>query len=157
VEEVFKGAFPNGPAKGFFGDRFILIGDSAGLIRPFKGKGINSAVITGKIAGETIVNEGISTEAFLSFERRCQDLIGDLWYGRFVRWLVVFLSWTFSLDPIIDVASRDATLRRALFNSVSGHDTYRRIVLSCLKPRILFGILRAYVKALFSLRFRRSE
>jgi flavin-dependent dehydrogenase len=149
VEEVFKGTFPNGPAKGFFGNRFVLIGDSAGLIRPFKGKGINSAIITGKIAGETIVHEGISAEAFLSFERRCQDLIGDRWYGRFVRWLVVFLSWTFSLDPIIDVASRDAILRKALFNSVSGHDTYRRIVLSCLKPGILSSILWSYLKALY--------
>ena len=155
VTEVFKGAFPNGPARGFFGDRFVLIGDSAGLIRPFKGKGINSAVITGKIAGETIVNEGISEDAFRSFEARCQDLIGDLWYGRFVRWLVVVLSWTFSLDPIIDLASRNATLRKALFNSVSGRDTYRRIVRSCLKPGILFGILWSYIKGLFA--FRRGS
>ncbi len=157
VEEVFKGTFPNGPAKGFFGNRFVLVGDSAGLIRPFKGKGINSAVITGKIAGETIIHEGISAEAFLSFERRCQDLIGDLWYGRFVRWLVVFLSWTFSLDPIIDLASRHATLRKALFNSVSGHDTYRRIVRSCLKPGLLCRILWSYLRAILRLKKKQAD
>jgi flavin-dependent dehydrogenase len=146
VTEVFKGAFPNGPARGFFGDRFVLIGDSAGLIRPFKGKGINSAVITGKIAGETIVRDGISAEAFALFQDRCAELIGDLWYGRLVRWLVVFLSNTFSLDPIIDVARKNATLRRALFDSVSGHDTYRHIVISCLRPRTLLGIVGAYLR-----------
>jgi len=154
VTEVFKGAFPNGPAHGFFGDRFVIIGDSAGLIRPFKGKGINSAVITGKIAGETIVREGISEDAFRMFEQRCQDLIGDLWYGRFIRWLVVFLSWTFSLDPIIDLANRNATLRQALFDSVSGHDTYRHIVRSCLKPGILFGIPWSYLKGFLAIRKR---
>jgi flavin-dependent dehydrogenase len=150
VTEVYKGAFPNGPARGFFGDRFVLVGDSAGLIRPFKGKGINSAVITGKIAGETIVRDGISIGAFQKFQDRCSDLIGDLWYGRLVRFLVVFLSTSLSLDPIIDYARSDATLRQALFNSVSGRDTYKNIVRSCLRPRILVGIVASYLRALVS-------
>jgi flavin-dependent dehydrogenase len=150
VTEVFKGNFPNGPARGFFGDRFVLVGDSAGLIRPFKGKGINSAVITGRIAGETIIHQGISGEAFLSFQDRCSELIGDLWYGRLVRYLVVFLSSTFSLDPIIELAERNTLLRRALFNSVSGHDTYRNIVISCFRPRILLGLLWSYLKLFFT-------
>jgi len=154
VTAAYKGTFPNGPARGFFGDRFVLIGDSAGLIRPFKGKGINSAVITGKIAAETIVHVGISEEAFRRFEERCRDLIGDLWYGRFVRWLVVTLSTSLTLDPIIDYARRNPTLRQALFNSVSGHDTYKHIVRSCLKPRILLGILGSYLRAIFSHRMK---
>ncbi len=150
VNEVFKGAFPNGPARGFFGNRFVLVGDSAGLIRPFKGKGINSAIVTGRFAGETIMREGISEEAFRSFQDRCGELTGDLWYGRLVRFLVVFLSGTLSLDPIIEFAERNVKLRKALFNSVSGHDTYHNIVMSCLRPRILFGLFWSYLKAFFT-------
>lgn len=157
VTEVFKGSFPNGPAKGFYGDRYVLVGDSAGLIRPFKGKGINSAVITGKIAGETIVRQGISREAFQSFEMRCQELTGDRWYGQIVRFLVVNLSGTLSLDPVIDFAGRNATLRQALFSSVSGHDTYRHIVMSCLRPGILLGIAWSYLKSFFAFQDRDGE
>lgn len=34
----FKGKFPISPAKHLFGERYVTIGDAAGLIRPFKGK-----------------------------------------------------------------------------------------------------------------------
>ena len=34
-------------AKDLFGDRYVTIGDAAGLIRPFKGKGVNAACLMG--------------------------------------------------------------------------------------------------------------
>ena len=40
TDDIFKGNFPICPAKNFYGNRYITIGDSAGLVRPFKGKGI---------------------------------------------------------------------------------------------------------------------
>lgn len=36
------------------GDGFILAGDAAGLIDPFRGDGIDTAMISGKIAGEIL-------------------------------------------------------------------------------------------------------
>ncbi len=58
--------------------------------------------------------------------------------------------------PPLAPAALRATLRQALFNSVSGHDTYRRIVLSCLKPGILLAILCSYLKALFRIGGKKS-
>jgi len=69
VEDYFKGSFPIGPAKRSFGDRYVIIGDAAGLVRPFKGKGIYSAILTGIRAARTILEGGLSREAFEGFYR----------------------------------------------------------------------------------------
>jgi len=84
----FKGKFPTLPAKGICGDRYVLVGDAAGLNRPFKGKGINSAIVTGIRAAEVIVDKGISKEAFQEYLRRCSDLIDDIPYGKILRFLL---------------------------------------------------------------------
>ncbi len=146
ITHVFKGAFPNGTGRGIFGDRYVIIGDSAGLVRPFKGKGINSAIITGHLAARTILHEGISRKAFVSFYEACRFLTQDLWYGRFVRTFVNFFSNHLDLEPILRAAKHDAVVREALYNSVSGEDTYRNIVRSCLKPGRILSILGGYFR-----------
>lgn len=150
VTHVFKGEFPNETGKGTYGDRYVLVGDSAGLIRPFKGKGVNSAVITGRICAETILGEGISRQAFDRFHEQCRFLTQDLWYGRFVRKFVIFSSNHLSLRPVLRAAQNDRVMRRALYNSVSGDDTYRSIVRSCLNPGTLASILAWYLRDFLS-------
>lgn len=61
---------PLGSAKRkIFGDNFLLAGDAGSLIDPFTGEGIGNALVSGRIAGETIVeaiNAARFDEAFLS-------------------------------------------------------------------------------------------
>jgi len=38
------------------GDNFLLVGDAGSLIDPFTGEGIGNAIVSGRIAGETIVS-----------------------------------------------------------------------------------------------------
>ncbi|MBN2290553.1 MAG: NAD(P)/FAD-dependent oxidoreductase [Candidatus Glassbacteria bacterium] len=128
VRDVFKGNFPISPAGRFYGDNYITIGDSAGLIRPFKGKGINSAVLTGHYAARIILERGITAGALSRIEDDCRELIGDLWYGRSVRHLTKWLSRHSLFDPVLAAAERQPDLRQALFDSVSGQDTFRNIV-----------------------------
>ncbi len=45
------------------GDNFLLVGDAGSLIDPFTGEGIGNAIVSGRIAGETIVN-AIQAEKF---------------------------------------------------------------------------------------------
>ena len=54
----FKGRFPRGLAKSYTGDRFIMVGDAAGLVRAFKGKGVTSAVQTGIRAARSSSRKG---------------------------------------------------------------------------------------------------
>ena len=128
-EEYFKGPFPIGLARGAIGNRYDTICDAAGLVRPFKGKGINSAITTGMLAAQTMMQEGVSAEAFRAFRRRCQDITGDMPYGRLVRALARLASHQFSMEPVVRLAGNDALLRDLLFDCVSGRETYRHIVL----------------------------
>ncbi|MFH1068196.1 MAG: NAD(P)/FAD-dependent oxidoreductase, partial [Candidatus Glassbacteria bacterium] len=63
VTDVFKGNFPISRARNFYGDRYILIGDSAGLVRPFKGKGINIALLSGYFAARNLIQRGWTRQA----------------------------------------------------------------------------------------------
>jgi len=127
-DQFYKGRFPVGLAGHYYGDRYVTIGDAAGLVRPFKGKGVTSAVITGGHAAMTLFADGISARAFGQFARRCAEITGDLWYGRLMRRLAWTTGHHFSFDPIIHQAECDPALQALLFDCVSGSDTYRNIV-----------------------------
>jgi flavin-dependent dehydrogenase len=156
VEHYYKGAFPVGPARHPFGDRYVTIGDAAGLVRPFKGKGITSAALTGVRAARTILDIGISEQAFRRYYAACADITRDLWYGRGIRHMARLLSKRLSLDPILQQARRDSQLQRALYLCVSAQDTYRNIVRSSLRPGVLAGCLGSFLRSLNPLAARRN-
>lgn len=128
-EDYFKGTFPVGLAHRPFGDRYVTLGDSAGLVRPFKGKGINSALITGHLAATTMLRHGVSHQAFQHFWRDCHEFVGDIGYGRLVRRAANLVSHYCSLQPVVSLAKTDVDFRRTLYDCVSGRETYRRIIL----------------------------
>lgn len=138
----FKGSFPISPARGIFRDRFVLVGDSGGLIRPLKGKGINSAIITGVRAADTIMNTGISKAAFLSYYRSCHDLIDDTNYGIVLRFLCNASSRLNILDRLVRLAKKDLILYRAFYNIISGHQTYKKIVQESVSFKFFFRVIR---------------
>jgi flavin-dependent dehydrogenase len=127
-DQFYKGRFPVGLAGHYYGDRYVTAGDAAGLVRPFKGKGVTSAIITGGHAAMTLFEDGISARAFDAFARRCAEITGDLWYGRMMRRLAWTTGHRFSFDPVIRQAEENPALRALLFDCVSGGDTYRNIV-----------------------------
>lgn len=141
----FKGRFPIAVARIFYGDRYVIIGDAAGLLRPFKGKGVNTAILTGMRAARTMFDEGISRKAFATFTAKCKDITNDLPYGKFVRFAALKISNWGLLNPFLDVARGNEKLRRALFNSVSAHQTYRSIMGEFRSIRLLIKILKSAI------------
>jgi flavin-dependent dehydrogenase len=131
----FKGRFPISPAHAFTGDRYVLVGDGAGLVRPFKGKGVNSALLTGIWAAQTMLHAGISQAAFREYHYAAREIVDDLPYGRAMRALTGGLSRWRLFDAVIAAAERDERLRRALFDAVSAHRPYRAIIHGLLDPR----------------------
>ncbi len=122
----FKGKFPTLPARGFYGNRFVMIGDAAGLNRPFKGKGINSAIVTGIKAADTMVGIGISKQAFEAYRSECCELTDDIPYGKALRFFANLAKrWGF-MGSVLEVAETEPALRQVLFNIVSGHETYKK-------------------------------
>ncbi len=129
VHDYFRGAFPLGPARGVYGDRYVVIGDAAGLVRPFKGKGINSALEGGVQCAREMLEGGLSDLALARVPASQSHLARDAGYGRLVRRLVMLAERLDLVDPVIDVAGRSAPLQQALFDCVSGRTTYRDVVL----------------------------
>jgi len=136
----FKGKFPTLPAKGTFGDRYVMVGDAAGLNRPFKGKGINSAVLTGIKAAETLDQHGISREAFDKYMDSCCELTDDFPYGKVLRSLTIMGTRYRLLDSFFEIAKREPLLKQTLFNIVSGQETYKKTWQDIRKFRFLFGV-----------------
>ena len=133
----FKGRFPISQARGFYGDRYVIVGDAAGMVRPFKGKGVNSAMQTGAWAAQTLLTAGISARALREYHKACSDITRDLPYGKAMRVLAIDLSKWHLLDTVIALAEQDAHLRHMLFGAVSGHQMYREIVRGMLDARWL--------------------
>jgi flavin-dependent dehydrogenase len=140
----FKGRFPRTLARNYYGDRYVMIGDAAGLVRAFKGKGVTTAVLTGIRAAETILEHGYSREAFHQHYRTAnQDIIQDLPYGRAMRLLTIFMARVGFLNPVLRAAKNTPDLESALFDAVSAHAMYREVFAKAMHPRTVFAILRA--------------
>jgi flavin-dependent dehydrogenase len=143
----YKGRFPSSLARNFYGDRFVMIGDAAGLVRSFKGKGVTTAVQTGIRAAETILSVGYSRAAFHEHYRRLNDdLIDDMAYGQAMRLVIIALARTGMLDAVIRAACKESRLRHALFGAVSAHENYRTVWGDSLAPASIFAILRAFLR-----------
>jgi flavin-dependent dehydrogenase len=145
--QFYKGRFPSSLAHGYYGDRYVLVGDAAGLVRAFKGKGVTSAVITGIHAAETILQHGISEQVFM--DHYCslnKDIIQDLPYGQVMRYFTIFLARYRLLDPVIRAARQSPQLQSALFDAVSAHAPYRQVIKQSLNLNILWAVLRSWAK-----------
>ncbi len=127
INDMYRGCFPVSTARRFYCDRFVAIGDAAGLVRPFKGKGINSAMLCGSHVARIIFEHGVEARALAGIEKCAAEIIGDLWYGRATRLITGAMTRLKVFEPVIDTARRSESLHRALFDSVSGQDTYRNV------------------------------
>ena len=140
----FKGRFPRSTAQHYFGDRYVMVGDAAGLVRAFKGKGVTTAMLTGSRAAETIMQAGISEQAFRGhYQPANQDITSDLPYGRLMRLMAIVLARYKLLDPVVRAASQDHDLRQALFDAVSASAPYRDVFGRSFRPGAVFAILGA--------------
>ncbi|NOZ06973.1 MAG: hypothetical protein GXP41_11600, partial [Chloroflexi bacterium] len=144
----FKGRFPISVARGFYGDRYVLVGDAAGLVRAFKGKGINSACQSGMWAAQCVLGTGISRAAFADdYVKSCHDILIDLPYGKAMRYLAIIGSRLGLVDRALVAAEQEPALRRALFDAVSGNRNYRDIILDLLHIPLLWRMGRAFITA----------
>lgn len=142
----FKGRFPCGLARNFAGDRYVMVGDAAGLVRAFKGKGVTSAIQTGIRAAHTILHEGISARAFQAYHAANTDITDDLPYGQVMRHLAILAARFGLIDPVLVAAQSDPGLCRALFDAVSAHRTYREVVRDGFSLSSIRAVLVASLK-----------
>lgn len=144
-QEVYRGKFPGAPARGATGDRYLTVGDATGWLRPFKGKGINMAIETGILAAETMADHGIGPASFRRYEERTAALREDYLYGTWMRHLCKAGDMAGMLGTVLTMAKVDQGIHDALFNAVSGHDTFRNIFRRYARPAVLADVVRNYL------------
>lgn len=144
--QFYKGRIPRTQAHGYYGNRYVVVGDAAGLVRAFKGKGVTTAVTTGIRAAETILQYGISAWAFQNhYYTANEDIIQDLPYGQVMRYITIFLARYHLLDPIIRAAKQNPLLQSALFDAASAHAPYQQVVKQSLHLNIIWAVLRSWI------------
>jgi len=140
------------PARGYFADRFVAVGDAC-VTRLYK-DGIGSAFVTGQAAAETALRHGISGAAFAAqYAPVCRAIVNDNRFGRlvfgmversktnalFMRVLGRALTSELSQEP------RARVLGRMLWALFTGDSNYKEIFMMMLKPESiarLAGALR---------------
>ncbi|MEK6765447.1 MAG: hypothetical protein AABY49_04365 [Planctomycetota bacterium] len=137
--------FPTAPAKNLFGDRYVTVGDAAGIIRAFKGKGVNTACITGIKAAQVMMDVGISKEAFKDYYNSFSYITGDLPYGRIIRMLATFSSHFGLFSPMIQLAKEDKKFRMAFFNSVAGSKMFKTIIFETISLQLSWKIVKILI------------
>jgi Dehydrogenases (flavoproteins) len=123
-----KGHFPTSPARNPYGDRYITVGDSTGWLRPFKGKGITTAVMTGISAAKAMMNHGISKRGLDAYAAECEYLTKDYPYGTLVRYCSNLAIKRNYYDFLIEYAKKEDKLAKIFYDSVSGHRSYKDIL-----------------------------
>ncbi len=124
----YKGHFPTSPARNPYGDRYVTVGDSTGWLRPFKGKGITTAVTTGISAAKAMMNHGISKKSLDAYAAECEYLTKDYPYGSMARFCSNLSIKTNYYDFLLEYAKKEERLAKIFYDSVSGHRSYKDIL-----------------------------
>jgi flavin-dependent dehydrogenase len=105
-----------------FGDRLLLVGESAGLVNPLTGEGINYALESGKIAAEHLLSlfetGDFSPRQFATYDK----LLRQRYQRRFIfcNWIRDLLVNRLWIDWLIQNANQHETLKSQLMKLVLG-------------------------------------
>lgn len=135
------------PAKNYFGDRWVAVGDAA-VTRLYK-DGIGSAFFTAKTAMRVAISDGISGRAFRKgYLPYCKRIAADNAYGRILFRLWEFTlktpflleGWTGAVRSETELPAEQRIHRRILWGMLSGDEPYRDLALLFLKPPAVRGL-----------------
>lgn len=123
-------------------DRLLVIGDSAGHVKPVTGGGIFYGLLCAQVASETIVSAfkkgDFSQRFFRNYELRWKKLIGlELKVGRFVRQFMATLTDE-NLNSLVATFKKDVEIRSILEKS-EAFDWHKDIILTLLRTPSLSG------------------
>lgn len=151
------------PARHYFADGFVAIGDAA-VTRLYK-DGIGSALLTARQAAYTVAYHGISRKDFAHYYRPiCRAINSDNRWGKLLFAInertknsrVFILSQQHLIADEQQDASRPQTFTRAAWGMFTGSYSYRSIARIFLQPISLVRLSLTLLWEYFIVRFRRE-
>jgi len=135
------------PAKRYFGDRWVAVGDAA-VSRLFK-DGIGSAFFTANTAMQVAISDGVTQDAFRKgYLPYCRRIAADNLYGRLLYWLweitlkTPFLLdvWTRAVWSEKELPPEQRTHMRILWGMLTGDEPYKDLALLFLNRSAVRGM-----------------
>jgi geranylgeranyl reductase family protein len=150
VRERFDGAEMEGVTKGWglplgskprrmAGDGWMLVGDAASLVDPFAGEGIGNAMLSGRLAAETVVRAAESRKGTFDVLRAypknvMRELGGELRLSYAMQRLG---NWKWLLNGVIRKGSRSPDLTRMMTGMFDDENQRRRLLSPLFYVRVL--------------------
>ncbi len=141
------------PARGFFGDRWVAVGD-ASVVRLYK-DGIGSAYYTAQRAMVTAVERGIARADFAgAYAPFCGSIARDNTYGRmlFRIWSLtlrtpeLLRAWIYAIRRESALPPAQRIHQRILWGMFTGEESYRTLFWLAVSPRAGLEVLRGWGK-----------
>jgi flavin-dependent dehydrogenase len=143
-----------GPARGYFADRFVVVGDAA-VTRLYK-DGIGAAAMTAEAASRAAFERGLShTDFERGYAPVCRGLAADGRYGRlcFALWdrtrrlPRLLRGWQRAVQAERDLPPAGRLHIRILWGMFTGDMSYRQIFWLSVSPAALRGLARGVLQA----------
>jgi flavin-dependent dehydrogenase len=135
------------PAKHFFGDGWVAVGDAA-VTRLYK-DGIGSAFFTAKTAMKVAISDGISRQSFArGYLPYCKTIAADNMYGRllFRLWEITLKSpyllegWKRAVRHEMNLPHEQRIHMRILWGMLTGDELYKDLALLFFKRPAVRGL-----------------
>ncbi len=139
-----------GPARNYYADRFVAVGDAA-VSRLYK-DGIGSSLLTAREAARTVVYHGLSRQDFKRYYQPfCNAMSQDNWWGRLLfsinDWTKDSRVFLLAQHRLIGDERRSATgsqpFTKAAWGMFTGNYSYTSIARMVLGPASLVRLLAA--------------
>jgi geranylgeranyl reductase family protein len=135
---------PLSPIRRTYGNRVLVLGDAAGLVKPTTGGGIYYSLLSGQLAAETLTTElrrdTLSAESLAHYESAWRKRLGsELRWQLILRRIARRLSDA-DIDRLFELASSDGIM--PLIRGTASFNRHREFIVALLKHpparRVLF-------------------
>ena len=139
-----------GPVDRTFGDRFLVVGDAAGQVKPTTGGGVIlggiCASIAGKIASEAVACEDCSTSFLGRYETLWKDEIGKDFRSMLLARKVMNRLSDRAIDKLFNIVIKEDL--QGLFSAEGDIDFQSSVILKMLRKKEILGVLPSFLRAL---------
>lgn len=147
IRQPRRWGIPIKPQPRTFGDRFIVVGDAAGLVKPTTGGGIYYALLSGEMAADTLhgafMADDFSARGLEGYEARWKAVFGrELRVGYYARRLYEALSDS-QIERLLRSFFRDDVHQEFMSATEFSFDWHSGIILKAIAHQNLGGFLRS--------------
>ena len=139
-----------GPVDRTFGDRFLVVGDAAGHVKPTTGGGVilggMCASIAGRIAAEAVEREDCSSSFLGGYEDLWRGELGKDFRSMLLARKVVNRLSDRAVDKLFSVVIKENL--HGLFSAEGDMDLQSSVILKLLRKKEVLGVLPSFIRSL---------